>query len=143
HEHGFDPVELRRKNFIARSAMPYRIPNGGVYDSGVFEAVMDAALTRADWTGFPARRDQASTRGKLRGIGIATYLEAGGGGAAPKDEVAVSFDSDGEMTLYAVTQSSGQGHETTFPDIVARILGVDASRIRFHPMPPPAELVGN
>jgi carbon-monoxide dehydrogenase large subunit len=143
HEHGFDPIELRRKNFIARSAMPYRIPNGGVYDSGDFEAVMDAALARADWAGFPPRRDQAATHGRLRGIGIATYLEAGGGGAAPKDEVAVSFDPDGEMTLYAVTQSSGQGHETTFPEIVARILGIDASRIRFHPMPPPAELVGN
>ena len=143
HEHGFDPIELRRKNFIAPSAMPYKIANGGVYDSGDFEAVMDDALARADWAGFPARRQQASARGMLRGIGIATYLEAGGGGGAPKDEVAAAFDANGEMTLYAVTQSSGQGHETTFPEIVARILGIDASRIRFHPMPPPAELVGN
>jgi aerobic carbon-monoxide dehydrogenase large subunit len=143
HEHGFDPIELRRKNFIAPSAMPYRIANGGVYDSGDFEGVMEDALARADWAGFPARRAQASAQGKLRGIGIATYLEAGGGGAAPKDEVAVTFDANGDMTLYAVTQSSGQGHETTFPDIVARILGIDASRIRFHPMPPPSELVGN
>ncbi|MGH8663682.1 MAG: xanthine dehydrogenase family protein molybdopterin-binding subunit [Burkholderiales bacterium] len=143
HEHGFDPIELRRKNFIAPSAMPYRIANGGVYDSGDFEGVMEDALARADWAGFPVRRGQASAQGKLRGIGIATYLEAGGGGAAPKDEVAVTFDANGDMTLYAVTQSSGQGHETTFPDIVARILGIDASRIRFHPMPPPSELVGN
>src|SRR5690606_3710177 len=87
---------------------------------------------------------QAAARGRLRGLGIATYLEAGGGGAAPKDEVAVAFDDDGAgMTLYAVTQSSGQGHETTFPQIVARILGIDAARIRFHPMPPPTDLVGN
>lgn len=143
HEHGFDPIALRRTNFVARSAMPYRIANGGVYDSGDFEGVMDDALQRADWAGFPTRRSQARARGKLRGMGIATYLEAGGGGAAPKDEVAVRFDDRGDMTLYAVTQSSGQGHETTFPEIVARILGIDPSRIRFHPMPPSADLVGN
>jgi carbon-monoxide dehydrogenase large subunit len=144
HEHGFDPIAVRRRNFIPRSAMPYKIANGGSYDSGDFEAVMDDALARADWAGFPARRQEAAARGKLRGIGIATYLEAGGGGAAPKDEVAVRFDDDGAcMTLYAVTQSSGQGHETTFPEIVARILGIDAGAIRFHPMPPPTDLVGN
>ena len=143
HEHGFDPIELRRRNFIPRSAMPYQTPNAGAYDSGDFEAVMDDALQRADWAGFSARREAAARAGKLRGIGIATYLEAGGGGGAPKDQVAVEFDANGEMTLYAVTQSSGQGHETTFPQIVAKRLGIDASHIRFHPMPPPADLVGN
>jgi len=105
--------------------------------------VMDDALARAGWKDFPARRQESARRGKLRGIGLATYLEAGGGGAAPKDEVSVAFDPQGGMTLYAVTQSSGQGHETTFPQIVAGILDVDASHIRFHPMPPPSELVGN
>jgi carbon-monoxide dehydrogenase large subunit len=143
HEHGFDPVEIRRRNFVPPSAMPYQTANAGAYDSGEFEAVMDDALVRADWRGFPARREQAARRGRLRGIGLATYLEAGGGGAAPKDEVAVEFAADGTMTLYAVTQSSGQGHETTFPEIVARILGIDAAGIRFHPMPPAADLVGN
>ena len=143
HEHGFDPIALRRRNFIAPAAMPYQTANAGAYDSGDFEAVMDDALVRADWESFPARRQEAARRGKLRGIGIATYLEAGGGGAAPKDEVSVEFGPDGSMTLFAVTQSSGQGHETTFPQIVARILGVDPSLIRFHPMPPPADLVGN
>src|SRR6185503_2265103 len=86
HEHGFDPLELRRKNFIPPDAMPYRTPNAGTYDSGHFEAVMDDALKRADWKGFPKRREQAKRAGRLRGIGIATYLEAGGGGAAPKDQ---------------------------------------------------------
>ena len=143
HEHGFDPIELRRRNFIPRSAMPYQTPNAGAYDSGDFEAVMDDGLQRADWKGFPARREAAARAGKLRGIGIATYLEAGGGGGAPKDQVAVEFGVDGTMTLYAVTQSSGQGHETTFPEIVAKRLGIDPQHIRFHPMPPPAELVGN
>ena len=142
-EHGFDPIELRRQNFIPREAMPYQTPNSGIYDSGDFEAVMDDALKRADWAGFPGRLARAKRAGKLRGIGIATYLEAGGGGAAPKDQVAVAFDPNGAMTLYAVTHSSGQGHETVFPQIVAEALGIESAHIRFHPSPPPADLVGN
>jgi carbon-monoxide dehydrogenase large subunit len=143
HEHGFDPIELRRRNFIPKSAMPYPTPNAGTYDSGDFEAVMSDALERADWAGFPKRRIAARREGKLRGIGIATYLEAGGGGAAPKDQVAVEFDRHGAMTLYAVTHSSGQGHETVFPQIVAETLGIAVDFIRFHPRPPSADLVGN
>ena len=143
HEHGFDPIELRRKNFIPREAMPYKTPNAGTYDSGDFRAVMEDALVRADWKNFPARKENAKRAGRLRGIGIATYLEAGGGGAAPKDEVAVEFDETGEMTLFAVTQSSGQGHETVFPQIVAETLGIEAERVKFHPRPPSADLVGN
>jgi len=142
-EHGFDPVELRRRNLIPKEAMPYKTPNVATYDSGDFEAVMDDALARADWSGFPKRREQAKRAGRLRGIGIATYLEAGGGGAAPKDQVAAEFDEKGAMTLYAVTHSSGQGHETTFPQIVAETLGIDARNIRFHPRPPTSGLVGN
>ena len=143
HEHGFDPVELRRKNLIPREAMPYKTPNAGPYDSGDFRAVMEDALERADWKNFPARKETAKRAGRLRGIGIATYLEAGGGGAAPKDEVAVEFDTAGHMTLFAVTQSSGQGHETVFPQIVAETLGIDAAHVKFHPRPPSADLVGN
>jgi len=143
HEHGFDPIELRRKNFVPRQAMPYKTPNAGVYDSGDFEAVMDDALQRADWAGFAARRAQSKRAGKLRGIGIATYLEAGGGGAAPKDQVAVEFDAKGGMTLFAVTQSSGQGHETVYPQIVAEALGIPVAPIRFHPSFPTADLIGN
>ena len=143
HEHGFDPLELRRRNFIARSAMPYTTANGTVYDSGDFSAVMKDALKRADWYGFAARRAASERAGKLRGIGIATYLEAGGGGSAPKDQVAVEFDAAGGMTLFAVTHSSGQGHETVFPQIVAETLGIDAAQIRFYPRPPEAELMGS
>jgi aerobic carbon-monoxide dehydrogenase large subunit len=143
HEHGFDPIELRRRNFVPREAMPYKTPNAGTYDSGDFAAVMDDALEHADWKGFAQRRAQSAKAGSLRGIGIATYLEAGGGGAAPKDQVAVEFDSNGEMTLIAVTQSSGQGHETVFPQIVAQTLGIDAAHVRFSPSAPTADLVGN
>ncbi len=143
HEHGFDPLELRRRNFIARSAMPYTTPNGTVYDSGDFSAVMKDAVKRADWYGFAMRRAQSELAGKLRGIGIATYLEAGGGGSAPKDQVAAEFDHHGQITLYAVTHSSGQGHETVFPEIVAEALGIDTAHIRFHPRPPDATLTGS
>jgi carbon-monoxide dehydrogenase large subunit len=142
-EHGFDPIELRRRNFVPRSAMPYQTANAGVYDSGDFEAVMDDALARADWAGFPQRREEAKRRGRLRGIGIATYLEAGGAGSAPKDQVAARFDSEGRMTLHALTQSSGQGHETVFPQIVATELGIDPEWIRFDPNPAIVDLVGS
>jgi carbon-monoxide dehydrogenase large subunit len=143
HEHGFDAVQLRRKNFIPADAMPYKTANAGTYDCGDFEGVMDRALKRADWAGFPKRKAAARRAGRLRGIGIATYLEAGGGGAVPKDQVAVEFDAKGSMTLYALTQSSGQGHETAFPQVVAETLGIEAGHIRFHPGPPGMELVGN
>ena len=143
HEHGFDAIALRRKNFIPPSAMPYKTANGTVYDSGDFEAVMNDGLKHADYAGFEQRRAAAKAAGKLRGIGIATYLEAGGGGATPKDQVSVEFAPDGKMTLFAVTQASGQGHETVFPQIVAGALGIDAANIHFHPMPPAADLIGN
>jgi carbon-monoxide dehydrogenase large subunit len=123
--------------------MPYKTANGTVYDSGDFRAVMDDALQRADWNGFQARRAQSERAGKLRGIGIATYLEAGGGGSAPKDQVAAEFDSQGSITLFAVTHSSGQGHETVFPQIVAEALGIDTASIRFYPRPPEASLMGS
>jgi carbon-monoxide dehydrogenase large subunit len=142
HEHGFDPIELRRRNFVPPSAMPYKTANGTVYDSGEFAAVMDDALKHSDWAGFAARRESSKKAGKLRGIGIATYLEAGGGGSG-KDQVGVEFDADGKLTLLAVTHSSGQGHETVFPDIVARELGIDASHIRFHVEPTTAALAGS
>ncbi len=142
HEHGFDPIALRRRNFIPPSAMPFTTANGTTYDCGEFDAVMNDGLKHADWAGFEQRRAAAKAAGKLRGIGIATYLEAGGGGNG-KDQVAVRFDADGNMTLYAATQASGQGHETTFPQIVAQGLQIAEEHIRFHPMPPSMELIGN
>jgi len=143
HEHGFDPIELRRKNFIKPEDMPYKTPNAVTYDSGHFEAVMDKALRHADWAGFPKRRAAAQRAGKLRGIGIATYLEAGGGGSAPKDQVAAEFDGKGAMTLYAITHSSGQGHETVYPEIVARELGIDTAHVRYDPVPRAPDLIGS
>ena len=143
HEHGFDPIAIRRRNFIRPEDLPYKTANAVTYDSGHFEAVMDDALRHADWAGFPRRRAAAQRAGKLRGIGIATYLEAGGGGGAPKDQVEARFDSKGAMTLFAVTHSTGQGHETVFPEIVARELGIDTTHIRYEPVPQAPDLIGS
>ena len=144
HEHGFDPIELRRKNFVPREAMPYKTAERRHLRFRRLRGGHGrrARARRLERISAAAHRRIAAA-GKLRGIGIATYLEAGGGGGAPKDQVAVEFDADGEMTLIAVTQSSGQGHETVFPQIVAQTLGIDVAHVRFSPSAPTADLVGN
>jgi aerobic carbon-monoxide dehydrogenase large subunit len=146
-EHGFDPIALRRKNFIPPEAMPYKTANGTVYDSGEFEAVMDKALLLADWKGFPARREQSKRGGKLRGIGIATFLEASAAGIAPKDQAQARFDKAGDLHVYTVSQSTGQGHETAFANIFREGLGLTdqnaVGRIRFHEGDPDMSVVGN
>lgn len=142
-EHGFDPVELRRRNFVPPEAMPYKTANGTTYDCGEFAAVMDKALLLADWAGFPARREQSVRAGRLRGIGIASFLESSGAGGAPRDEVFARFDAMGDLHLYAVSQSGGQGHETTFVNIVAAELGITDERVHFHEGDPDLKIVGN
>jgi aerobic carbon-monoxide dehydrogenase large subunit len=141
-EHGFDPIALRRKNFIPPEAMPYKTANGTTYDSGEFEAVMDKALLLADWKGFPARRERAKREGKLRGIGIATFLEASAAGVAAKDQAHARFDKNGDLHVYTVSQSTGQGHETAFARIF-REGGLAPERIRFHEGDPDVAVVGN
>lgn len=142
-EHGFDPVALRRTNFIAPDAFPYTTANGTVYDSGDFPGVLEDALERADYDGFAARRQRSDERGLLRGIGIAYYLEACGGGNAPKDQVSCAFAADGSITLYGVTGPSGQGHETSFTSIVAQGLGVPAQGLSYRASDPLHEMIGN
>jgi carbon-monoxide dehydrogenase large subunit len=142
-EHGFDPIELRRRNFIPPDAMPYKTANGTTYDSGEFEAVMDKALLLADWRGFPARRERSKQAGKLRGIGMATFLEASAAGVAPKDQAQARFDASGELHVYTVSQSTGQGHETAFTRIFREQFGAAAERIRFHEGDPDTSIVGN
>jgi carbon-monoxide dehydrogenase large subunit len=141
-EHGFDPIELRRKNFIPPEAMPYKTANGTVYDSGEFEAVMDRALLLADWKGFPGRRERSKREGKLRGIGVSTFLEISAAGLAPKDQAHARFDKDGELHVYTVSQSTGQGHETAFARILREHLGTD-EHIHFHEGDPDLAVVGN
>lgn len=142
-EHGFDPIELRRRNLVPASAMPYQTANGTVYDCGDFAAVLAEAIERADCVGFKARRAQSEQRGKLRGMGIATYLEASGGGGAPKDQVEARWDRNGSVTVYTLAHSSGQGHETTFAEIVAEGLGLPIERVTVREGDPDVPIVGN
>jgi carbon-monoxide dehydrogenase large subunit len=142
-EHGLDRVALRLRNFVPNDAFPYLTANGTEYDCGDFAGVMRQALARADYEGFAARRAAAEARGRLRGIGFACYLEASGGGAAASDQVACRFAADGSLTLYAMTGPSGQGHETSFGQIVADGLGIPAERIGYRASDPASALIGN
>jgi aerobic carbon-monoxide dehydrogenase large subunit len=141
-EHGFDSIALRRKNFIPKNAFPYVTANGTTYDCGEFEAVMDKALRMADYNGFAARREQSTKAGKLRGIGVACYLEASGGGGA-KDNVLGRWDASGRLTLYGVTGPSGQGHETTFAQLVSDGLGISLQDVRYRASDPTKAIGGN
>lgn len=125
---GMDPIALRRKNGLARDMFPYRTPTGSVFDSGDFPALLDAAEVEGDWAGFPARREQSRREGLLRGIGIAMFLESAGGGV-PRNQAAVRFDRDGNVTLYIAPTASGQGHETVFSEHVAGLLGLDRDEV--------------
>jgi carbon-monoxide dehydrogenase large subunit len=126
---GIDRVELRRRNLIAPSAMPYLSPSGLTYDSGEFEAVLDKALALSDWKGFAARRKESQAVGRLRGIGLCCFLEVAGG--SPLNETAdLRFEADGTAVLRTGAQAMGQGHMTTLPLILARRLDVDAARVR-------------
>ena len=142
-EHGIDRVALRARNFVPGDAFPYRTANGTVYDCGDFDGVMRHALALARYDDFPARRREAAASGRLRGIGFACYLEASGGGAAPSDQVAGRFDADGRLTLYAMTGPSGQGHETSFAQIVAEGLGLPLDHIAYRASDPASGMVGN
>ncbi len=126
---GIDRVELRRRNLIPPSAMPYRAPSGQAYDSGEFEAVLDKALALADWKGFAARRKASESEGRLRGIGVCCFLEVAGG--APLSEVAdLRFEPDGTAILRTGAQAMGQGQMTTLPLILSKQLQIDPARIR-------------
>jgi carbon-monoxide dehydrogenase large subunit len=123
-----DRTELRRRNFIAPSAMPYRAPNAQVYDSGEFEAAMDKALRLSDWNGFPARRAASERAGRLRGIGMGCFLEVAGG--ILDETVDLRFEGDGRVALRTGAQAMGQGHLSTFVPLVAAKLGVPREAVR-------------
>ena len=127
---GMDRIALRRMNRIPRDAFPYRLaaaPVPSAYDSADFDALLDAALAASGWAGFPARRAESAARGRLRGIGLALFIEPAGG-VAPLDEIVLSVDADG-LVLHQVAIASGQGHETVLPEVVARVLQMDPKRI--------------
>ncbi|HUF81020.1 MAG TPA: xanthine dehydrogenase family protein molybdopterin-binding subunit, partial [Burkholderiales bacterium] len=124
-----DPAELRRRNFIPREAFPYKTPTGSTYEATDLHGVLERALKWGDWKGFPARRRQSEKAGKLRGLGIATVIENTGAGIFPKDQVEIEASSS-QIDVFTVSQSQGQGHETTFGMIVADTLGIPLERVR-------------
>ena len=128
YELGIDRIELRRRNMVAPSAMPYTTAMNQVYDSGDFQRVLDAALEKIDWAGFPARRAESERRGKRRGIGMAYYLEATGG--ADSERAEIRFTEDGFVDVYVGTQSTGQGHETAYVQLIGDQLGIDGDKVR-------------
>ncbi len=119
---GIDRVELRRRNMIPRSALPYRTASGLTYDSGDFLGNLDKALELGDWQGFEARRKDALSRGKIAGLGLANYIETPVG--APHERVEIAIRPEGHVELVVGTQSTGQGHETSFAQVVADLVGV-------------------
>src|SRR5438874_1843556 len=126
--HGWDRVELRRRNLVPAGAMPYRNPVGLLYDSGDYAATQDRAVALADWAGFEARRAEARRRGRYRGIGLANYLELNTGD--PRERADITVHAQGRVDVVVGTLSAGQGHETSFAQCVADWLGVGFEQVR-------------
>jgi aerobic carbon-monoxide dehydrogenase large subunit len=122
-ELNINSVELRRRNFIPPSAMPFKTGLTFIYDSGEFEQSMDMALKMADVKGFPARKDESLKRGRLRGLGLSYTIERAG--AASLEGAEVRFDRSGAVTLFSGSNSQGQGHETVFKQLVCDRLGIN------------------
>ena len=125
---GMDPAEVRRRNLIAPSQMPYKNAMGQTYDSGAFESVLDQGLALADWHGFPARAAESARRGRLRGRGLASFLEWTGGNVF-EERVTVAVKGEGEIEVYATTQAMGQGIATTYAQLAVDVFGVPIERI--------------
>jgi aerobic carbon-monoxide dehydrogenase large subunit len=125
---GFDRVALRRRNLIREHELPYPNPLGMTYDSGAYEAILDRTLALADWDGFSARREEACARGRYRGIGLGTYVESQSG--APQEEAVVTVLPQGAVEVEIGTLSSGQGHETSYAQLLGDWLGIENGRIR-------------
>ena len=119
---GLAPDEIRRRNFIPGNAMPYDTSLGSTYDSGEFQQNLDDAIKFSNWQDFNKRKEKAKFRGKLRGIGLASYIERCAGGSPEQARLEVS--SEGHVTLYIGTLSNGQGHETAFRQILCERMGV-------------------
>jgi carbon-monoxide dehydrogenase large subunit len=132
--HGFDRLELRRKNLVPAGAMPYKNGAGVVYDSGDYRDALDRAVELGDWKSFEARRAEARRRGRYRGIGVAMYLELNTGDPRERAHITVhppaSLTTEGRIDLVLGTLSSGQGHATSFAQLLVEWLGVELSRVR-------------
>ncbi|MGE3245368.1 MAG: xanthine dehydrogenase family protein molybdopterin-binding subunit [Beijerinckiaceae bacterium] len=128
-EHGFDPVKLRKRNLIKANKFPYKNAVGITYDSGDYARNMDEALELADLKGFAARKRESKKRGKLRGLGIANYIEGAGG--FPRERAEITISPGGEVELVLGTMNSGQGHETSFAQLLVSWLGVPLESVKY------------
>ena len=129
---GVDAVELRRRNYVPPTAMPYTTPFGMVYDSGEFARNMDDALSRADAATFASRRAAARRDGSRRGIGLAYYIDTTGGPVVATEDATIRFEDDDTVTVLSACQASGQGHETAYSQLVTDRLGVSFDRVNVH-----------
>lgn len=126
---GFDPIELRRKNLIPTEMLPRKTPMGLDIDSGNFPQVFEQTLEMTDRAGYAARAAASQAKGKIRGFAITPYLECTGG--APKEFSRITFNTDGTVDMAVGSQSTGMGHETAIPQILAGHLGIDIESINF------------
>jgi carbon-monoxide dehydrogenase large subunit len=125
---GIDRISMRRRNLVKPGAMPYRNAVGMLYDSGSYEDAMDIAMRIADWDGFAARKREAAKRGRLLGRGLANYVESSIG--APKEQTRMTVRPDGFVDVIIGTQPAGQGHQTSFAQVVADLLWVPSEAVR-------------
>jgi carbon-monoxide dehydrogenase large subunit len=125
---GLDPVDIRRRNLIKPGAMPYHTQSHYVYDSGEFEQAMQKCLDLADWNGFAARKAQSQAAGRLRGRGLAYFIEEAG---IFNERMDLRFDADGNAAILAGTHSHGQGHATAFAQMVHEWLGIPFESVRY------------
>jgi carbon-monoxide dehydrogenase large subunit len=125
---GIDRVTLRRRNMVRPQAMPYRNAVGMLYDSGLYEDNMDLAMRLADWDGFKARKREAKKRGKLLGLGLANYVESSIG--APKEQTRIKVRPDRRVEVVIGTQPAGQGHETSFAQVIADLLAIPVETVQ-------------
>jgi carbon-monoxide dehydrogenase large subunit len=124
---GMAPEALRRLNFIRPEQFPYHTAGGRLYDVGEFDGHMTLAMERAGWAGFPARAEEAKARGRIRGIGMSTYVEACA--FAGSEPAHIRLNDDGTITLFIGTQTNGQGHATAYSQFIADKIGIDFDRI--------------
>lgn len=126
-ETGLGSAEIRRRNFVAKENLPYTTQTGRLYDTGDFTGHMEKAMEEADWAGFAARQQESAKSGKFRGIGMCSYIEAcafpGG------EEATIELNGDGSLTLLIGTQTNGQGHATSYGQLIAEHFGVDLDKV--------------
>jgi carbon-monoxide dehydrogenase large subunit len=123
-----DPVDLRRRNLIPSKSIPYKSASGQTYDSGDFEGLLDKTLALADWNGFDSRAHASAENGRIRGRGLCCFVECVG--AYPFEGADIRFEPNGTVTVVTATQSSGQGHETSFAQLVSERLGLPFDKVR-------------